>query len=98
MGRRPQRTVDDALMAFWRVTERNDGLPPTVRELQEEMGLKSVSNGAWWMGRLEEEGLIYIPSALRTTTRYGRDRVRRLTSAGFARGETLARLSLAQAR
>ena len=56
-------TLDDALLAFYRLQERFEGIPPTMHELAEELGYASKSNAAWWFAALEEAGLIYTPAA-----------------------------------
>lgn len=89
------RTLDDALLAFYRVTERNDGIPPTVREVQDEMGMASTSNGVYWLRNLELAGLIYTPGALLTDGERG-PRTLQLSAAGRARAHLLAVASLAQ--
>ena len=57
-------TLDDALLAFYRLTERNEGLPPTLREFSDECHLASGSPAFYWFRKLEEADLIYTPGAL----------------------------------
>lgn len=57
-------TLDDALLAFYRLQERFEGVSPTVREFQEESGCASTSHAAYWLQRLSTAELIYQPRAL----------------------------------
>lgn len=58
-------TLDKALLAFARVTEQNEGIPPAVREFQKAAELTSASHAAYWIGRLAVAGFVYTPEALR---------------------------------
>jgi SOS-response transcriptional repressor LexA len=80
-------TLDDALLAFYRLTERYEGIPPTVRQFQEEIGAHSTSVAAHWFGVLEEDGLIYCPLALRSEERTAR--TRKLSRKGLQRAYLL---------
>lgn len=71
-----------ALLAFAAVTERNEGIPPSVRELQQELELRSTGTALRWMDQLELEGLVYIPAALRGRYEH---RSRQLTPQGWFR-------------
>ena len=91
-------TLDDALLAFYRLTERFEGVSPTVLEFTDECGLSSSSAGAYWLTKLADADLIYIPQALQRLTRrttrgrpfpYEGSRTRKLSAKGLQRAYLL---------
>lgn len=76
--------LNSALLAFARLTDRFEGVSPTVREFTDELGLKTTSLGALWLERLEKAGFIYCPAALRTLG-YRKNRALRLSALGIRR-------------
>jgi repressor LexA len=49
-----QRSVYDAIVGF----QRENGYPPTVRDLCKVVGLKSTATMAWHLNRLQDGGYI----------------------------------------
>ncbi len=80
--------LDDALLAFYRLTERFEGIPPTIREFQSECGFASSSMAAHWMEALELQELIYVPAALRDMD-HSMARNRKLSAKGLQRAYLL---------
>ena len=83
----PPMNLDRGLLAFWRLTERFEGIPPPVREFGEECGIESTSHGHYWLTRLVAEGLIYTPKALLGGSG---SRTLQLTNAGRSTAEQMA--------
>jgi hypothetical protein len=83
-------TLDDALLAFFRLTERFEGISPAVREFANEIGAKSTSKAAYWLDELDAEGLTYTPAAFGPDALGMRSaRTRKLSPEGIRRARLL---------
>lgn len=67
-----QAAVLDAIRAWW----HNAGIPPTIREVGDMIGIKSTSHVRWHLDALEVRGLIRrTPGIARSIVLVERDKV-----------------------
>ena len=57
IGRRPT-TRDGALLVFAEFSDTHAGIPPTVREFADLLGLASKNGGHYWFHVIEQAGMI----------------------------------------
>lgn len=78
--------IDRALACWAALLDEAEGVPPTVREFQEAMGISGTSLAAYWIMGMVKAGVIKMPAAIRRRTGgYAVNRAYVVTAAGRAR-------------